>query len=105
MDQGSEHKDVSDPTYNAADFWAQLSGGRLRWFATILTLAGGGLSVYEWTQGDQARMDYPIQLQGPAATWTIAVASAIIAAIAIINWRGWFKKKRKIDAGHDANHP
>lgn len=28
---GSEHKDVSDPTFGAADYWIQLTGGRMRW--------------------------------------------------------------------------
>ena len=93
----SEHKDISDPTYNAADFWIQLTGGRLRWFATVLAVASIGLFIYLLTQGEKAELDFPVHVTGQATLWMIGIAFAILAAIAIVNWRTWFRNKR--DAG------
>jgi hypothetical protein len=91
----SEHKDISDPSYCGADFRAQLSGGRLRWLATILAIASVGLFVYLLSEGEEARLDFQaLHLKGRAALWTVAVAFAIWGTIALTNWRAWFRKQK-----------
>jgi hypothetical protein len=90
----SEHKDISDPTYSAADFWVQLSGGRLRWLATLATVAGAGLFIDLLTEGEKAELFFPVHITGQTTLWVVGVASAICAMIAIVNWRSWLKKKR-----------
>lgn len=88
-----EHKDISDPTYSAADFRAQLAGGRLRWFASVIAVLAAGLFVYLLAKGDKAEIDFPVVVTGPAAAWIVGISFLIIAAIAVVNWRNWFKKK------------
>ena len=91
----SQHKHISDPSYSAADFRAQLSGGRLRWLATVLAVASVGLFLYLLPQGEQARLDFQaLHLKGQAALWTVGVALAIWATIALVNWRAWLKTRR-----------
>jgi hypothetical protein len=90
----SEHKDISDPTYSAADFRVQLTGGRLRWFASVLAVANGGLLVYFFNHKDKAEIDFPIIITGPAAIWIMAVTFVILVAIAVVNWRNWLRKKK-----------
>ena len=91
--QDSEHKDISDPSYSAADFRVQLAGGRLRWFATVLAVASLGLFVYVLTEGERAELAFPVHIKGRATLWTVGIAGAVWAAIAITNWRAWFRKK------------
>jgi hypothetical protein len=91
----SEHKDIRDPSYCAADFRVQLSGGRLRWLATILAILSVGLFAYLLSEGEQARLDFQaLHLRGRAAVCTVAVAFAIWATIALTNWRAWLRKKK-----------
>ena len=90
----SEHKDISDPSYNAADFRVQLAGGRLPWFATILAVGSVGLFVYLLTQGEKAELDFPFHIRGRAALWTVGVAFIVWAAVAVANWKSWFRRKR-----------
>ena len=97
--QDSEHKDISDPTYSAADFRVQLAGGRLRWFATLLAIASLGLFVYLLTEGEKAELYFPVHIRGRAALRTVGIAFAVWAAVAITNWRAWLRKK---NAAHSA---
>jgi len=90
----SEHKDISDPTYSAADFHLQLFGVRLRWFATLLAVASAGLFVYLLTEGDKAEIDFPVVITGQAAFWAVGIAFVAWAAIAIVNWKTWFRRKK-----------
>lgn len=92
--KASEYKDVSDPTFNAADFMLQVTGGRLRWFAVVCAVLSAGLFIYMLTQGDKAEVNFPIVIQGPAATWTIGGVFIIWAVIGVVNWRNWFKRKK-----------
>src|SRR6267378_2610095 len=69
----SEHKDISDPSYSIADFRVQLTGGRLRWFATVLAVASSGLFVYLLTEGDKAELDFPVYITGQAALWSVGI--------------------------------
>ena len=92
--QDSEHKDISDPGYSAADLRVQLAGGRLRWFATMLAVASIGLFLYLVTQGEKAELDFPIRIQGRAALWTVGIAFVIWTAIAIWNWKSWFRRRK-----------
>jgi len=91
--QDSEHKDISDPSFSAADFRAQLAGGRLRWFATVLAVGSVGLFVFLLTEGEGAELDFPVHIRGRAALWTVGIAFAVWAAIAIANWRAWLRSK------------
>jgi hypothetical protein len=88
-----EHKDIRNVTYIAADLRAQLASGKVRWLATILAFAGAGLFVFLILEGKGARLDFPFQVEGPAALWMVGVASAIWFAIAAVNWRAWMKKR------------
>jgi len=90
----SEHKDVSDPTYNWADFKLQLTGGRLRWFASILAVANAGLFVYFITEGNKAEIDFPVVITGQAALWVTGITFVILVAIAAVNWRNWNRRKK-----------
>lgn len=90
----SEHKDISDPTYNAADFRLQLTGGRLRWIASFLATASAGLFVYLLIQGDKAGIDFPFVITGKAAFWTVGMAFVAWAALAVVNWRNWFRRRK-----------
>jgi membrane protein implicated in regulation of membrane protease activity len=92
----SEHKDLSDPSYSFSDFRVQLTGGRLRWFATILAVASVGLFVYLLTMGDKAELDFPVLVTGQAALWSVGIVFAVWTVIAIVNWRAWFRKKRAV---------
>jgi hypothetical protein len=93
--QDSEHKDISDPSYSAADFRVQLFGGRLRWFATVLAVASIGLFVYLLTQGEKAELDFPFHIAGRAAFWTVGISFVVWTAIAITNWRAWLRRKNE----------
>lgn len=93
--KASEYKDVSDPTFNAADFWLQATGGRLRWIASVCAVLSAGLFIYTFTQGDKAEVDFPIVLKGQAALWTVGGALVVWVAIAVVNWRNWFRRKSK----------
>ena len=87
------HKDISDSSYSASDFRLQLGGGGLRWFATVLAVASIGLFVYLLTEGDKAELHFPFRIKGRGALWAVGIAFAIWAAIAISNWKNWFKRK------------
>lgn len=89
-----EHKDISDPTFSFADFRLQLTGGRLRWFASVLALLSAGFFVYLLTQGDKAELYFPFVITGQAAFWTIGIAFLIWTAIAVVNWRNWSRRKK-----------
>jgi hypothetical protein len=86
--QDSEQKDISDPSYSAADFRVQLAGGRLRWFSTV------GLFICLLTQGEKAALDFPFHIEGRPALWTVGVAFVVWAAIAVVNWKSWFRRRR-----------
>lgn len=92
--KASECKDVSDPTFNAADFMLQLTGGRLRWFASVLAVASAGLFIDMLIQGDKAELDFPVTIKGPATLCPLGIAFVILAAIAVVNWKNWFKRKK-----------
>jgi hypothetical protein len=92
--QDSKNKDLSDPSYNAADFYIQLAGGRRRWFASVLAVASVGLFVYLLAEGEKAELDYPFHFKGQAALWAVGIASVVWAAIAVVNWKSWLKRKR-----------
>ena len=91
--QDPEHKDISDPSYSAADFRVQLAGGQLRWFATVLAVASLGFFVYLLTEGENAELYFPVHITGRAALWTVGIAFAVWVAVAITNWRAWLRKK------------
>ena len=92
-DQGSEHKDLSDPTFGLADYRAQLIGGRMRWLATVLAIVSIGLLIDIFSEGDKAEFYFPIHVKGRAALWRIGIAFVIWSAIAIVNWKNWLKRK------------
>jgi hypothetical protein len=92
----SEHKDISDPSYNIADFRVQLTGGHLRWFFTVLALASAALFGYLLTEGDKAELDFPVQITGQAALWSAGIVFTIWAVLAVINWRAWLRKKKHV---------
>jgi len=92
----SEHKDISDPSYSIADFRVQLTVGRLRWSATVLAVASAGLFVYLLSAGDKAELDFPVHITGQATLWSVGIAFAIWAVIAIVNWRTWLRKKNHV---------
>jgi hypothetical protein len=92
--QDSEHKNISDPSYSAADFRAQLTGGRLRWLATVFAIASIGLFVDFLIEGDKAEVYFPIRIKGRAALWTIGIAFVVWATIAFVNWKSWFRRRK-----------
>jgi hypothetical protein len=92
--QDSDDKDISDPSYGAADFQNQLAGGQLRWLATVLAVASVGFFIYLLTRGDQAELHFPFHITGGAAVWTIGIAAAVWALIAITNWMAWLGRKK-----------
>ena len=91
--QDPEHKDIYDPGYGAADFRAQLAGGRLRWLGSVLAVASAGLFVYLLTEGEKAELDFPFHLKGRAALWAVGFAFVVWAVVAITNWKAWSRKK------------
>jgi hypothetical protein len=93
--KGSEQKDVSDPSFSAADFRVQLAGGSLRWLATILTLASMGLFGHLLSEGKDAEMDFPFHVKGRAAFAVVGTAFLIWSAIAVVNWAFWLRKKKR----------
>jgi len=92
--QGSEHKDLSDPSYSLADFHVQLTSGRLRWLCSVLTVAGLGLLGYQLTQKDPLEVYYPIRLKGTAAIWVFCLGSLAMLLLAVLNWKSWLKHKK-----------
>jgi len=90
---GSEHKALSDPTFGAADYWIQLTGGRMRWLATVFAVASIGLFLDVLVEGDKAEFYFPIHVRGRAALWTTGFASVIWIVLAIVNWRNWLRRK------------
>jgi hypothetical protein len=88
-----EHKDLSDPTFGFSDFWAQVTGGQLRWLATVLATAGLGLLVYFFLGGD-AELYFPVRVRGQASIGVVGVAVAVWLWLAIANWTSWVKKRR-----------
>jgi hypothetical protein len=91
--QDSEHKDVSDPSYGLSDLRDQLTGGGLRWLASVLGAASLGLLGYLISEGEKAKLDFPFRIEGSAALWTVGLALAFWVVIAVINWSSWFRKK------------
>ena len=93
--QGSEHEDISDPSHGVADFRVQLSGGRLRWLASVLAVVSIGFFAYLLTEGEKAEIDLRgFHITGHAALWTIGIAFVIWAVIAIMNWKARSGKKK-----------
>lgn len=90
----SEDKDLADPGFGPADFHSQVFGGQLRWFASGLTVASGGLLAYLMKEGENARLDVPIHLEGREAQALVAFALLVWGILAIANWRNRLKKKR-----------
>jgi hypothetical protein len=95
-DRDSEQKDVFDPSYGAADFPTQLSGGKLRWLASILAVASLGLFGFLLTEEKEAELDFPFHLKGRAAFCAVGIGFAVWFVIAVINWVSWFKKNRRV---------
>ena len=91
----SEHKDISDPTYSAADFWLQLTGGRLRWFASVLATASVGVFIYMLTDGWQAEL-FPFHIYGLPAYLIVGISFVVWTSVAVLNWKRW--RNRKNDA-------
>jgi hypothetical protein len=91
--QGSEHKDLSDPSCSLADFQVQLTCGRLRWLCSVLAVAGLGLLGYQLTQKDPLEVYFPIHLKGRAAIWLLCLGSIARLLLAILNWKSWLKIK------------
>lgn len=92
--QGSEHKDLSDPSYSLADFRVQLTSGRLRWLCSLFSVAGLGLLGYQLTQKDPLEVYYPIHLKGKPAMWVLCLGSITMLSLAILNWKSWLKRKK-----------
>jgi len=92
-EKDSEYKDISNPSYSLADFWIQLIGGRLRWFATVLAVASIGLFIDVLLEGNKAEFYFPIHVRGRAALWTIGIAFVVWTAIAFVNWKNWLGRK------------
>jgi len=90
--QDSRHKDISDPSFSAADFRLQLTSGRLRWFAAVLAAVSAGLFIYLLTQGEKASLDFPFQIHGRSALAVVGSAFLVWAAIATVNWKNWLRR-------------
>jgi hypothetical protein len=95
MKDGSEDKDLTDPSYNFADFRVQLTSSRLRWLCSVLAIAGFGVLVYQLTQKDELEVYYPIHLKGKAAMWLLTFGSITMLLLAVVNWKSWLEKKNR----------
>jgi|GEM_PF-5823689 len=92
--KGSEKKHLSDPTYDAADFVVQLTGGSLRWLASILAVLSLGLFVFLIFNGKEPEIYYPVHLKGKVVLWMVVLSFAVWLLLSIWNWRSWLKSKR-----------
>jgi hypothetical protein len=95
MKAGPDKKTFSDPDYNAADFAAEVSGGSLRWLATVLAIASLGLLIYYIFDKQEPEMDFPFQLKGAAVYWMVGGAFIIWLLLAIVNWTKWLKIRKR----------
>lgn len=76
------------PGYDLTAFRRDSTGGGLRWLATILAVAGGGMLPCMVTGIAPPVVHYPIHIEGPAALWSVGGASLFWSWIAILNWSG-----------------
>jgi hypothetical protein len=95
MSSDPKEKPLSDPTYDIADFSAQLLGGGLRWFGTFLFLASLAFLGYLMTASDVPEIDFPIHLKGRIVLWLVGIIAAIWLVLAIVNWKRWLRRKAK----------
>lgn len=86
-------KDLTDPTFGFADFHKQAFGGSLRWLATVLALAAGGLLVAFLLGKETPEVYFPFHLKSRAVLWVTGGGGLIWALLAIVNWISWSKRR------------
>ena len=91
--KGSEHKDISDPSCHPGDLRVQLTGGGLRWLASILATAAAGLLAYFWITDQKPKFDFPVSVEGTTAWWVLGLAFVAWFALAVVNWMAWWRKR------------
>ena len=91
--KGFEKKDLSDRTYDLADFQAQLSGGSMRWLASLLAIGSFGLLLFFATSSKEPEIDFPFHFKGKSVLWISGIAFVVWLAISIVTWKKWLKKK------------
>jgi len=78
-----------------AAYAEQLFGGRLRWFCVVLFVISLGFVIYLQLAHETAEIYFPVRMSGHAAWNTLVIAAFFYAALGLVNWFSWFKKKRK----------
>jgi hypothetical protein len=87
--EGAPDKNLSDPSYNTADFRKQLLGGDLFWFSAVLALVALGYTIYV-VLSPTARdigVSFPFRASGGIVPILSAAACVIWATLAAVNWR------------------
>jgi hypothetical protein len=73
--------------YDLTTFGRDLSGGKLRWLATVLAVASGVLLVGMAAGIVPMEIYYPIHIEGLATPWVVLGAFLIWTWLAFVNWR------------------
>ena len=96
MEQRRRKPQLGDPDYDAKAFVGELSGGSLRWVATILGALNAVLVVCVFS----GLMSPPVMFGMSPTTGRIVLVVALLVwiVLALINWLAW-KRQR---AGDDA---
>jgi hypothetical protein len=87
--EGAADKDLSDPSYNAADFRKQLLGGDLFWLSAVLAVVALGYTIYV-VFSPTARdigVSFPFRARGGIVPILSTGAAIIWATLAAVNWR------------------
>jgi hypothetical protein len=84
-------------TQNAAIYASLKEGfdGRGRWLWSALFVLSLGFLMYLKLAHEKAEIYWPVRLSGRAAENVLLFAALFYAALVIVNWFSWTRKKRK----------
>lgn len=89
---------LGDPDYDLRSFGNELTGGGLRWVATILVLATLGFIIYLATNyGWAASVQGPLPIQGGGLYTVLCIVLLIWVGLGIVNWRNWSRSHHQND--------
>lgn len=89
-DPNARDRDLAD--LSPAEFRRQLTGGGLRWVATVLAVLSP-VALALVLADEEWRAYVPIPISGPAAVWIVAGATVVWGVLAVVNWRNWLRRR------------
>lgn len=86
---------LGDADYDATAFLHELSGGSLRWIATILAVVAALFLASILAGNLPAESYWPVRARGTTATVLVVVALVFWCVIAVVNWRSHARRRHR----------